>query len=599
MTTNTEKIGPHDGHPLGEETETETTDRNTQLSPSTSSNPVDEKKPETQHEASAKTFKGEGQSDTDIDIEAAVPASDFDGDVDEKFEPGPNRLKRIESHSTIKSKVSRVLSIVSSRKKTKERIAYAPIPTTDLDKGIVGWDSQDDPAMPLNFSKGKKWLIVGLVSAITFVSPMSSSILAPGIGSVNADFDNGNQIVGAMTVSIFLLGMAIGPLFLAPLSEIYGRQLVLGVSNAFFCVWQIGCALAPSIASLIVFRFFTGMGAAGCIALGAGIIADVFRTHEIGLAVGVYSLGPLVGPTLGPLIGGFLSETIGWRWDFWIVFIVGVAITVLIELLNQETNHHVLIQRKVKRLRAELHRPDLKSCYEVAGAAPLTHSQILRNGLVRPTKMLFLSPIVFFLSLYMAFAYGLLYLLFTTIPVVFEQTYGFSVGLTGLVYICMGVGNFVGWGLVTANSDKIAVRLTAANGGVFEPEMRLPVTIYSAFLLPATFFWYGWATYYKTHWIVPILGLFPFACGVIGLWLPIIAYLVDAYKIYAASAVAASTVLRSLVGMLLPLAGPSMYQTLGLGWGNSLLGFICVAMIPVPIFIHRYGKQLRLAGLQL
>jgi hypothetical protein len=74
-------------------------------------------------------------------------------------------------------------------------------------------------------------------------------------------------------------------------------------------------------------------------------------------------------------------------------------------------------------------------------------------------------------------------------------------------------------------------------------------------------------------------------------------YLVDAYTVYAASAMAANTVFRSLVGALLPLAGSKMYQTLGLGWGNSLLGFIAVGMAPLPIFFYIYGERIRTSKL--
>jgi len=307
------------------------------------------------------------------------------------------------------------------------------------------------------------------------------------------------------------------------------------------------------------------------------------------------------GPTVGPLIGGFISQSIGWRWDFWIVFIVAIVIVVPTEIFISETNPQVLMERKVKRLRQELGRDDLRSCYEdpTTGSQPKSQTQILLNGLVRPTKMLFLSPLVFFLSLYMAFTYGVLYLLFTTIPTVFHETYQWGIGFTGLVYICMGMGNLAGWGVITAFSDSSVVRQTKANGGVFEPEMRLPISIFFSVCLPVTFFWYGWTAEYDVHWIWPILGLFPFSFGIIGLYLPIITYLVDCYPVYAASAIAANTVLRSLVGMLLPLAGPSMYDNLGLGWGNSVLGFICVAMIPVPSLIYRFGGRLRKRGLQL
>ncbi|KAK0747251.1 major facilitator superfamily domain-containing protein [Apiosordaria backusii] len=535
----------------------------------------------------------------DIDheeAEAADPGHELDVELGRAH--GIEEIRRIETRGSVKSKVSRVLSVVSRRKtKERERIPFTPVPVTNLNQGIVGWEGQDDPAMPLNFPNRKKYLILCLLSAITLLTPFASSILAPGITYLNRDFGNENEIVGAMTVSVYLLGYTVGPLFLAPLSEIYGRRVVLSASNWFFCVWQIGCALAPTIESLIVFRFLAGVGGAGCLTLGAGIIADLFRTDERGFAIGIVTLGPLIGPTVGPVIGGFVSQTIGWRWDFWIVLITSVVVCGLTELFNQETNPRVLIERKVKRLAGETGRTDLRSCYETG--EQMSQRRILLNGLIRPTKMLFLSPLVLFVSIYIAFTYGTLYLLFTTIPVVFQETYGWSIGITGLIYICLGIGNMCGWAVVTATSDKGVVRRTKENNGVFEPEMRLPLSIWASTLLPITFFWYGWTTHYRTHWIVPVLALFPFSFGIIGVFIPLTTYLIDCYPIYAASAIAANTVARSLAGMLLPLAGPSMYQNLGLGWGNSLLGFICILMIPVPLLLHRYGARLRKLGLQL
>lgn len=149
--------------------------------------------------------------------------------------------------------------------------------------------------MPLNFPQARKWLLVALLSTITLVTPFASSILSPGISSLMTEFGETDEIVGAMTVSIYLLGYVIGPMFLAPLSEIYGRRPVLTLANFFFCAWQIGCALAPNISSLIVFRFFTGMGGAGCLTLGGGVVADIFRPEERGFAMGMWTIGPLLG----------------------------------------------------------------------------------------------------------------------------------------------------------------------------------------------------------------------------------------------------------------------------------------------------------------
>ncbi|GAB1214942.1 hypothetical protein ATERTT37_004123 [Aspergillus terreus] len=484
------------------------------------------------------------RSQSDAEAEATVPGHELDVELGEIR--GTSELEKIGTRESARSKISRILSAASGR--SKGGLRQEPIPITDLDAGIVGWESQDDPAFPMNFPAWKKWLLLGLVSLVTLTTPFASSILSPAIGSVGKEFHNTSETVGALTVSIYLVGYVIGPLFMAPLSEIYGRRLVLASANVFFCVWQIGCALAPNMAALIVFRLLCGIGGAGCL-------------------------------------------TIGWRWDFWIVLILGGVIVVTLEIFNRETNHRILIKRKVARLRKELGRDDLRSCYE-NGEAP-TKLQILVHGLVRPMKLLVLSPLVFFLSLYVAFVYGVLYLLFTTIPTLFEDVYGFNVGLTGLVYLALGLGNFTGWLVITLYSDKSVVQLAKSNGGKFLPEMRLATSIFFGFFLPVTFFWYGWCAYYKTHWIATILSLIPFGFGIMGIFLPIMTYLVDCYPIYAASAIAANTVLRSLVGAFLPLAGPAMYQSLGLGWGNSLLGFICVGMIPLPIIFYKFGGKLR------
>ena len=126
-----------------------------------------------------------------------------------------------------------------------------------------------------------------------------------------------------------------------------------------------------------------------------------------------------------------------------------------------------------------------------------------------------------------------------------------------------------------------------------QPEYRLPPLVVGAFFIPAGLFLYGWSAQYKTHWIVPIIGTALVGIGNIAVFMCITSYLVDAFTIFAASALAANTVVRSIMGALLPLAGQSMYASLGLGWGNSLLGFIAVACIPVPWALMKYGEKLR------
>lgn len=334
-------------------------------------------------------------------------------------------------------------------------------------------------------------------------------MFAPSVPFMNEDFHNTSDILSSLCVSIFVLGYCVGPLFLAPLSELYGRANVLNAANIFFVVWEIGCAKAPNLGSLIVFRFFAGIGGSGCLTIGGGVIADLFHADRRGLATSIYSVGPLFGPVIGPIAGGFIGQQIGWRWVFWILLIASGVVTAGIMVLNKETNPRVLIRRKVERLSKELNRTDLRSCYDADGQTPHSKAQVLLNGIMRPLKMLFLSPIVFIMSLYMAVVYGLLYLLFTTITEVFISTYHWQVELCGLAYIGIGMGFFLGLAVVARISDSTVVRMTKANGGIFEPEMRLPACIIFACFIPITFFWYGWTADKHVHWIAPIIGLLP------------------------------------------------------------------------------------------
>lgn len=147
---------------------------------------------------------------------------------------------------------------------------------TNIATGIVGWESEDDPAVPFNFSARQKWALVWLLSAITLLTPLATSILSPAISILDNDFNNTNPTLGSMTVSIYLFGYVVGPIFIGPFSEVYGRKPVMATANSFFCLWQIGCALAPNIETLVVARFFSGVGGAACLVRDRPFVSAIF-----------------------------------------------------------------------------------------------------------------------------------------------------------------------------------------------------------------------------------------------------------------------------------------------------------------------------------
>ncbi len=262
-------------------------------------------------------------------------------------------------------------------------------------------------------------------------------------------------------------------------------------------------------------------------------------------------------------------------------------VTINTFVFMRETYAVTILARKAKRLRMETGDTSLRSALDKG----ITPKPLFFSAICRPTKMLLFQPIVMVLSVMTALVYGYLYLLFTTFPTVFIDQYGFSIGESGLAYLGLGLGNTIGLVIFGMTSDKY-IKAKAAKGEAL-PEHRLMIMTFGAPAIPIGLFWYGWSAQTKTHWIVPILGTGLFGMGLTTVFLPIITYLVDAYTAHAASALAANTVLRSIVGAVLPLAGRSMYAHLGFGWGNSLLAFIAVAFCPVPWALYVYGQRLR------
>ncbi|KAK5149049.1 hypothetical protein LTR04_000147 [Oleoguttula sp. CCFEE 6159] len=459
------------------------------------------------------------------------------------------------------------------------------------DPNLVSWDFDDDPENPKNWTNKRKWAATLVVSFFTFISPVSSSMVAPALGAISAEFGITNQTEEALVLSIFVLAYAIGPLILGPLSEVYGRVPVLQLSNLFYLVWNIGCGFAQTKSQMLAFRFFSGLGGSAPLALGGGILSDCWKAEERGKSISIYSLAPLLGPAIGPIAGGFITQNTTWRWAFYATSIADGLIQLSGLFFLQETYAPTLLKRKAAKLRKETGNMALHTEYE---SPDKTLSNILKTSLIRPFVLLGTQPIVQVLAIYMAYLYGLMYLVLSTFPRLWTDTYHESIGIGGLNYISLGLGFFLGTQICAPINDKIYRKLKKRNNNIGRPEFRVPLMVPGSFLVPVGLFWYGWSAQAQTHWIIPNIGACIFAAGVIVGFQCIQTYIIDSYSKYAASAVGAATVLRSLAGFGFPLFAGSMYSALGNGWGNSLLAFIAIGLgLPAPFLLWKYGATLR------
>jgi len=206
---------------------------------------------------------------------------------------------------------------------------------------------------------------------------------------------------------------------------------------------------------------------------------------------------------------------------------------------------------------------------------------------------LFTERIVLLLSIYMAFIYGLLYLFLTAYPLVFQGVHGMNLGVGGLPFFGMITGQLMAGTLIFIRQPAYQKKL-AANGGVPIPEWRLPEVIAGGICFAAGIFWFGWTGYNpNVHWIVPTLSGLLIGFGLLSIFLQALNYLVDAYLMFAASAIAANTFLRSLFGAIFPLFARQMFEGMGIQWAATLLGCIAAVLVPVPIWFYLRGAKIR------
>jgi hypothetical protein len=215
------------------------------------------------------------------------------------------------------------------------------------------------------------------------------------------------------------------------------------------------------------------------------------------------------------------------------------------------------------------------------------------TALTRPWILLFREPIVLLLSIYMAIIYGTLYMLFGAFPIVYQQGRGWSQGIGGLAFIGVAVGMIAAVVYSIWDNKRYNRAIEASESGIAAPEARLPPALVGSVVIPIGIFWFAWTNAPSVHWIVSIMAGAPFGFGMVLVFLSIMNYLIDAYLIYAASVLAANSVLRSLFGAAFPLFTSYMYADLGIHWASSIPAFLALACVPFPFLFYKYGAAIR------
>ncbi|KAL8397596.1 hypothetical protein RB594_004346 [Gaeumannomyces avenae] len=508
------------------------------------------------------------------------------------LERHPTELSRINTaRSQHSATVGRSLRSRESRKPLPAFGAGKPFPPQlpDREEYVVEFDGPDDPMHAQNWSLNKKLITAAILGYTTMTASFASSIFSAATRAVAAEFDVSTE-VGLLGVSFFVLGFAFGPTLWAPLSELKGRRMPIVVSMFGFSLFSIATATAKDIQTILICRFFSGFFGACPLAVVAAVFSDMFDNRTRGVAITLFSMTVFTGPLMSPFIGGFMVESsLGWRWTMYLTTIMGFVAFVLDLFFLEETYPPTILVAKA----AELRRRTLNwGIHAKQEEIEVDLRELLSKNFSRPMRLLFLEPIVTALSVYMAFIYGLLYLFLTAYPFVFQGIYHMTSGIAGLAFFGMIIGQFIA-GIVVLLQQPWYNRKLAANNGVPIPEWRLPSVIAGGVAFSIGIFFFGFSSRADVHWIVPTAsGLFT-GFGLMSIFLQALNYLVDAYLMFAASAIAGNTFLRSLCGAGFPLFAGAMFNGMGVQWASLLLGCVAVAMIPIPVIFWIYGHKIR------
>lgn len=395
-----------------------------------------------------------------------------------------------------------------------------------------------------------------------------------------------------LLVTIWELGEAAGPLIIAPLSEAYGRFPVYNGANVVFVIGTAIVALSTRIELLIFARFLTGMAVASNV-LNPSIIGDIFPPEKRGTAMSCVFLTTLLGGAIGPVIGGGIAKYASWR----VIVFIAAGIALVCELafvfFFRETYSVVILRRRaLKQEHGNVAAANELVRTLTGTEAPSTASAIWQ-AMTRPARVFLGSFVLQIVSCFGAIGFTFFYVMSTTLPDILMNQFNLDEAQTGLSFMAFSVGSIIGITVCNLTVDRIYIYMSKGHHGKAIPEYRLPLLIAGAFLLPIAVVLYGWVAQEKRSVALMLAMVVFFGFSLMLGVVPLMAYVVDAFGIYSASATTALLVIRCLMGTFLPLTVGPLVDRIGYGWAFTVFAGLVLLVAPIPVLLLKYGTKWR------
>lgn len=546
---------------------------------------------------------------------------------------------------------------------------------------------------PTQWPAHRKAYHLVLCCIATMLTAYCAGSYSPPTPLMQAEF-NASRTEVLLGITTFCMGFALAPMFLAPFSEINGRYPVFAASGVVFVVFQIVCGLVPNLAGMLVARFLVGVGGSVFSTMIGGVIADLWEKDGRNTPMAIFSGSVLVGTGLGPMVSSIMVDRLKddgdkWKWVFWHQAIMGGVLMVLLVVVFKESRGSVVLSRKAKALNKWYEKREEAGYYGVwlsdsavegpaarssgdgyvpdrdaddeetkiaggptgarANAGTVSNLQLVRLrwrvksdeersslgkmisiSVYRPFHLLFTEPVVFSFSLWVSFAWAVLYLTFASVPYVFEDVYGWTMENAGYIFSSMMIGAVLSTVIGIMQDDLLKHPQWEAENWTYDnavlhddnsqqgshhsrthavmttfysvlrrrfpveaPESRLYFTCITATLLPIGLFIFACSAAVDVSWVSPAIGVCLATMGIYSVYLATFNYLADVYHMYASSALAAQSCCRNVLGGIFPLVALPLFENLGMDRAGGLLGGIAVALTCVPWVLVFFGSKIR------
>ncbi|KIY03091.1 uncharacterized protein Z520_01558 [Fonsecaea multimorphosa CBS 102226] len=464
---------------------------------------------------------------------------------------------------------------------------------------------------PTDYKNSVKWCITAIVAIAAAAAPVGSAIILPTLDEVAKSLHS-DATTTNLSVALYMLSMAIFPLWWSAFSETAGRRTVYITSFALFILFSVLSAVSHSISMLIVMRLLSGGASASVQAVGAGTIADIWESRERGRAMGLFYLGPLCGPLLAPIVGGILGQVWDWRATQWALAIYGVLTWVLIffglpeTLKTRKDVAEEAMGETASSINNSSHRPPLSrtSTREVIQHKSKKYLKVARMLLLDPLSViLYLRFMPVLLTVYYsAVTFGSLYVLNISIQYTFERKpYDFSTIVIGLLYLPNSLGYIIAsvlggrWMDYIMRREAIKANRVDQNGKlIFRPEDRMRENAWlGALVYPVALIWYGWTVENGVFWFVPILANFFYGLGSMIIFAMSTTMLTEFMPRRSSSGVALNNLCRNILSCVGAIVGAPLIAAIGNGWLFTILGLWALCSALVIWAMKRYGENWR------